>query len=348
MFRGRIVRVLADGADDRAATDAREPPDQMPLPTLDERANFYLRAVYGEREFTNEDYWRARNLILNAMAADIAAGSDARAPEGAWLPAQFPAGDDHEHLSASVDASFTIAALESTDEPGTVRSANGAAFGAHQASRRAVEDSQEAALALPRRSQAVPRIRLRPASSAGRAARRTAAACAATAFAAAAVLWLVGIFPTAWFAPPARDSRVAVQASPPEPSGRTPPGSRVMAEAEREVASALNAAQRRPDEIAALLKRGQELIADGKFRLARLVLEQAAEAGSAPAALALGRTYDPILPERSSVRPDAAPDIAMARVWYQKAKDLGSAEAARRLGQLSASVPSPAAQSGPK
>ena len=121
-----------------------------------------------------------------------------------------------------------------------------------------------------------------------------------------------------------------------------------MAEAEREVASALNAAQRRPDEIAALLKRGQELIADGKFRLARLVLEQAAEAGSAPAALALGRTYDPILPERSSVRPDAAPDIAMARVWYQKAKDLGSAEAARRLGQLSASVPSPAAQSGPK
>jgi TPR repeat protein len=340
------VRVLAGGADGRAAADAREPPDQMPLPTLDERANFYLRAVYGEREFTNEDYWRARNLILNAMAADIAAGSGARTPEGAWLPAQFPAGDDHEHLSASVDASFTIAALESSDEPGPVRSANGAAFGEHHAPR-AVEDSREAALALPRGSQGFPHIRLPPVFS-GRAARRTAAACAATAFAAAAVLWLVGIFPTAWLAPPSRDSRVAVQASPPEPSGRTPPGSRVMAEAEREVASALNAAQRRPDEVAALLKRGQELIADGKFRLARLVLEQAAEAGSAPAALALGRTYDPIPPERPSVRSDAASDIAMARVWYQKAKDLGSAEAARRLGQLSAPVPSPAAQSGPK
>jgi len=68
------------------------------------------------------------------------------------------------------------------------------------------------------------------------------------------------------------------------------------------------------------------------------LLERAAEAKSAPAALALARTYVP-LTDRSAVRPDAPPDMAMARAWYEKAKDLGSTEAAQRLTQLPASVP---------
>ena len=109
-------------------------------------------------------------------------------------------------------------------------------------------------------------------------------------------------------------------------------------EAERELESVLNSAQLRPDEIAALVKRGQGLAAEGKFRLARLVLERAAEAKSALAALTLARTYDP-LTDRSAVRPDAPSDTAMARAWYEKAKDLGSTEAAQRLTQLPASVP---------
>jgi hypothetical protein len=32
------------------------------------------------------------------------------------------------------------------------------------------------------------------------------------------------------------------------------------------------------------------------------------------------------------------PDIALALAWYEKARDLGSAEAARRLSQLSAAL----------
>ena len=118
-----------------------------------------------------------------------------------------------------------------------------------------------------------------------------------------------------------------------------------MAEAERELASAFNSAQLRPDEIAALVKSGQELVAEGKFRFARLVLERAAEAKSAAAALALARTYDPLV-DRSAARGDAPPDVAMARAWYEKAKDLGSTEAAQRLSRLPASLP--AAQPGPK
>ena len=84
------------------------------------------------------------------------------------------------------------------------------------------------------------------------------------------------------------------------------------------------------------------MIADGKIPLARLVLHRAASAGSAPAALELGGTYDPIILERlgaTSVTEMVEnvvvlPDTALARAWYQKAKDLGSAEAPGRLEEL--------------
>jgi hypothetical protein len=96
------------------------------------------------------------------------------------------------------------------------------------------------------------------------------------------------------------------------------------------------------EQIAALIKVGRELIADGKIPLARLVLQRAASAGSAPAALELGGTYDPIILERlgaTSVTEMVEnvvvlPDTALARAWYQKAKDLGSAEAPGRLEEL--------------
>ena len=57
------------------------------------------------------------------------------------------------------------------------------------------------------------------------------------------------------------------------------------------------------------------------------MLARAAEAGSASAALALGGTYDPNTREIAGESRDAPPDTAMARAWYEKAKDLGPAEA---------------------
>jgi hypothetical protein len=114
-------------------------------------------------------------------------------------------------------------------------------------------------------------------------------------------------------------------------------------------------------EIAALVARAHRLIFAGDVPNARLVLQQAAEAGNATAALELGATYDPIelekwdariLATRTPVASSyssyrwAAPawnierkalsDIAMARTWYQKAKDLGSTEAQGRLENLAA------------
>ena len=84
------------------------------------------------------------------------------------------------------------------------------------------------------------------------------------------------------------------------------------------------------EEIAHLLKRGEELVAAGQLGPARLVLRRAAEAGDSDAAFALAMTYDPIL-LRARVVIGVAPDDAMARAWYEKAKELGSMDASKRL-----------------
>jgi TPR repeat protein len=87
------------------------------------------------------------------------------------------------------------------------------------------------------------------------------------------------------------------------------------------------------EEIAVLLKRGQELVAIGDLASARVVLRRAAEAHDARAALALAGTYDPLVLEKLAVYGLRA-DISLARSWYETAKEFGSAEAPRRLEML--------------
>jgi hypothetical protein len=95
------------------------------------------------------------------------------------------------------------------------------------------------------------------------------------------------------------------------------------------------ALQRRLDseEITLLLKRGKDLIASGDLAAARLVLQRVADANHAEAALALGATYDPFVLRELKVY-GLMPDAVMARVWYEKAIELGSPAAPRRLEML--------------
>jgi hypothetical protein len=87
------------------------------------------------------------------------------------------------------------------------------------------------------------------------------------------------------------------------------------------------------EEIAILLKRGQDFLANGDLAAARLLLRRAAEAGSAEAALALGTTFDPVMLQRLGAI-GAAADPAQARQWYQRAAELGSSAASRQLAGL--------------
>ena len=86
-----------------------------------------------------------------------------------------------------------------------------------------------------------------------------------------------------------------------------------------------------PDELAALLKRAKSLLAIGDITSARLLLERAADAQEAEAALMLAGTYDPQVLGSQDMR-SVTPDPATAKIWYQKAAQLGSADAKRRLG----------------
>jgi len=88
-----------------------------------------------------------------------------------------------------------------------------------------------------------------------------------------------------------------------------------------------------PAEMANLMQRAKGFLSSGDLMSARLLLERAAEMQSADAALLLAQTYDPEVLGTSDVR-NTTPEPAQARAWYQKAAQLGSADAQRRLAQL--------------
>jgi TRAP-type uncharacterized transport system substrate-binding protein len=88
-----------------------------------------------------------------------------------------------------------------------------------------------------------------------------------------------------------------------------------------------------PDEIAAFLKRGQELARSGDIAAARVLLLRAAEARDPIAALTLAATFDPIILERVRAS-GVVPDVASALRWYEKAEEFGSKEAPLRLVAL--------------
>jgi hypothetical protein len=91
-----------------------------------------------------------------------------------------------------------------------------------------------------------------------------------------------------------------------------------------------------PREVAALIRRGQDLLASGDVQSARLLLLRGAEARDARAALLVGTTYDPALLRQIGADGPLA-DTAQARTWYQRAKEWGEPDAQRKLEALALS-----------
>lgn len=85
-------------------------------------------------------------------------------------------------------------------------------------------------------------------------------------------------------------------------------------------------ATRRPgQDLAALLRRGEALLALGDVSGARRFFERAAEAGDPAGAHAMGRTYDPTVLGGLQVR-GIAPDQALAADWYRRAREMTSTD----------------------
>jgi hypothetical protein len=87
------------------------------------------------------------------------------------------------------------------------------------------------------------------------------------------------------------------------------------------------------EELALLMKRAKEMLSAGDIPAARLLLRRAADAQEPTAALMLAQTYDPAILGTQDAR-NIIPDPETARVWYEKAAQLGSTDAQRRLAQL--------------
>ena len=86
--------------------------------------------------------------------------------------------------------------------------------------------------------------------------------------------------------------------------------------------------------IAAKMKIGVELMTYGEVTAARTMFQRVAEAGEAAGAFALAETYDPLVLGGLRLRERIMPDAALARTWYERARDLGSPEARDRISRL--------------
>ena len=95
---------------------------------------------------------------------------------------------------------------------------------------------------------------------------------------------------------------------------------------------------RDPAEIAAKTKLGADLLASGDIAAARLMFARVAEAGEAAGAFGLAETYDPAVLRTLRLRGAIASNSALARHWYEQARDMGSAAAIERIARLAQST----------
>jgi hypothetical protein len=310
---------VALGAIAESLGTANESSNHLRAPTVDERAALYLRAVHEKHDFTSEEHSRARDLILDAMAADVIANSKASLPEELAFP--------NRSKNANEVGTVPFANLDDSSLPTLARQkivSLAYAYVTRSAGNAAASSASQAA---PRGSPSL--------------ARRKVSIFGAAAIAAVMAFFLVTVFPTSWFDtnPNSPEFQVAVRSLPlraPKQVETTvaPPGERrAISNSDTLIRRAETTNQIDTEDMTDLLNQGRRLIAAGDIPAARSVLKRAAEAGDASAALELGATYDPFVLNQYSGA-TIAPDIAKARAWYLTARELGSAEASKQLERL--------------
>jgi hypothetical protein len=198
--------------------------------------------------------------------------------------------------------------------------------------------SGELAAHLRRRSSLAPELVLEPkllqVDRTGAAALRVGGITAIAALVAWALVSLPGV------GQQSGNNNFHTAVPPNRASGIAHPATAAIAAAPTSSSSTVSQSEKitsRPDdeETSTLIKLGQDFLQNGDFSSARLLLRRAAKADSAAAALSLGETFDPFLIRRLGAI-GVQPDVAEARVWYQRAAQLGSNTAAEHLAKLAA------------
>jgi hypothetical protein len=88
------------------------------------------------------------------------------------------------------------------------------------------------------------------------------------------------------------------------------------------------------EQLLAVVKKGDELLAGGNVAAARLLYGHAADGGLAAAALAMATTFDERELTRYRLVGGVQSDRKQAQFWYEKAREMGSSEAQQRLARL--------------
>jgi hypothetical protein len=84
-----------------------------------------------------------------------------------------------------------------------------------------------------------------------------------------------------------------------------------------------------------LVTTGERHFEQGNLAAARMFFQRAAEAGLASGAIKMGATYDPAELSRLDIAVvGATANLAEARRWYERARELGAPEADDRLGRI--------------
>ena len=118
-----------------------------------------------------------------------------------------------------------------------------------------------------------------------------------------------------------------------EPVERAVPVERAAPPSVRPAPSKNASASISPQQEETMMKRAVGLMESKDLISARLLLEHLANNGSARAALAMGKTFDPVY-LRTIGTSGLKPDTAKARQWYNRAAELGDTEAPSRLSGL--------------
>jgi hypothetical protein len=129
---------------------------------------------------------------------------------------------------------------------------------------------------------------------------------------------------------------IAAPSTPPVATPSTPPAT-PPTPASASPAQPLSPPHPRPamdaQEIKLLLEQGKQFTTVGDVVTARIVLQRVADADVAAGALALAETFDPAVFAKQGVR-GVQGDADQARHWYERARALGSDEAAHRLALM--------------
>jgi hypothetical protein len=124
---------------------------------------------------------------------------------------------------------------------------------------------------------------------------------------------------------PQTNTAVALAQVPPAPGSIQPPVTTAPATASLGAASLPASAINEAED---LIREGNKRMREGDIMQARALYARAVVNGDADAALAMGRSYDPIYFERLETK-NAEPDAAKAFDWYRQAMDRGATQTAR-------------------